>query len=168
MKIVCVLAALLVLSGCAAQETFETVSDWYYEPAISMGVIRMTLPQDAAVVTSHSDAGSIYICDGYTLSVQTLDGGDLDRSLRTVSGFSSDQLQLLQTQRQGGKRYDFVWAAAGEGGDQMCRGALIDDGTYHYTLCVMSDAAESGEFQETWNALFSSFGLENEETPAES
>lgn len=162
MKMLCVLLVLLLFSGCAAQETFETVSDWYYEPAISEGVICLTLPQEAAVLASRDDGGSIYLCDGYTLCVQTLEAGDLERTMRAVSGFSTERLQPIKTEHQNVIRYDFVWAAAGEAGDQLCRGAILDDGNFHYTLAVMSNADKSGDLFETWDEIFSSFGLQNQ------
>ncbi len=159
MKILCMLAVLLMLCGCNAQETFETVSDWYYEPAISAGLMQVKLPEGVSVPTSTHDGGSIYLCDGYTVCMQVLEAGDLDKTLRVVSGFSSDRLQLIQTRQQGMKRYDFVWVAAGEGTDQLCRGAVLDDGDFHYTLCVMADAGESESYQKTWEEIFASFGL---------
>lgn len=160
MKIVCVVLMLALLTGCGAQETFETVADWYYEPVISAGTVRLSLPQDAAVLASLDDGGSIYLCEGYSLCMQTLEAGDLDRTLRTVSGFSADRLRLMQTQQQGVTRYDFVWAAAGEGTDQLCRGAILDDGSFHYTLCVMSDADKTEDYAQIWDQIFSSFTLE--------
>ena len=163
MKIVCILLMLALLTGCGAQETFETIADWYYEPVVSAGVIRVTLPQEAAVLASMDDGGSIYLCEGYSICMQTLASGDLERTLKTVTGFHSDRLQLIQTEQKNVKRYDFVWVAAGEGGDQLCRGAILDDGAFHYTLCVMSDADETGNYAETWDAIFSSFVLDDGE-----
>lgn len=159
MKWLCVLLVLLLFSGCAAQETFETVSDWYYEPVISAGAIRLSLPEDAAVLASRDDGGSIYLCEGYTLCLQTLEAGDLNKTLRAVSGFGDDQLRCIQTQQAGVTRYDFVWAAAGETGDQLCRGAILDDGYFHYTLSVMSDADRFGDLSDTWDRIFSSFSI---------
>ncbi len=164
MKLLCILTAVLMLCGCAAQETFETVSDWYYEPAISPGIVQVKLPENASAPTSTSDGGSIYLCDGYTVCLQILEAGDLEKSLRAVSGFSAEQLQLLQTQQQGMKRYDFVWAAAGEGVDQVCRGTILDDGNFHYTLSAMANADETEACRDVWEAMFSSFGLMAEES----
>lgn len=158
MKIVVALLCLLLLTGCTAQETFETVGDWYYEPAISEGVISLSIPEQAAVTASGSE-GTVYLCEGYTVCLQTLQAGDLDRTLQSVSGFSKEQLQLVSTQPDGVIRYDFVWAAAGEGGDQLCRGAILDDGAYHYVLTVMAEAAEAKQCAQTWNALFASFSV---------
>ena len=154
---------LLLLTGCAAQETFETVEDWYYEPVISAGAVTMSLPKGAAAAAlTHSDGSSIYLCEGFTLCLQTLPGGDLNATLRSVSGFTKEQLEPMQTAVSGVKRYDFVWAAAGEGGDQLCRGALLDDGNYHYVLTVMADADTAPGLEESWRSIFSSFSLRTE------
>ena len=164
MKVLCVLLVLLLFSGCAVRETFETVSDWYYEPVISASAIQVSLPGDAAVLASMDDSGSIYLCEGYTLCLQTFSSGDLDKTLRTVTGFGADRLQLIRTEQAGLKRYDFVWAAAGENGDQLCRGAILDDGNFHYTLSVMSDADKAGDFGEIWDGIFDSFSKKKPET----
>ena len=163
MKVLCVLLALLLFSGCAARETFETVSDWYYEPAISAGMIQVSLPGDAAVLASSDDGGSVYLCEGYILCLQTLTSGDLDKTLRMVTGFGANRLQLIQTNQSGITRYDFVWAAAGEDGDQLCRGAILDDGNFHYTLSVMSDADEAEDYIEIWDKIFASFSQKQTE-----
>lgn len=158
MKKLYVLALLVFLTGCASEQTFETVEDWYYTPAISQGVLSVSLPEDAAVQT-HSESGSIYLCDGYSICLQTLEAGDLDATLRSISGFSSEQLQIIQTRQQELKRYDFVWAAAGEAGDTVCRAAILDDGYFHYTLSVSADAAQAEGLESCWQELFASFTL---------
>lgn len=159
MKKLLFLMLALLLGGCASRETFETVEDWYYTPAVSAAAVRVELPEDAAVATQ-SDGGSLYLCDGYSLCLQTLEGGDLNRTLQTVTGFPIEKLQLLGTATEDTKRYDFVWAAAGEGGDQLCRGAVLDDGSYHYTLCVIAQAEEAGKLEACWQEIFRSFTLD--------
>lgn len=159
MKKYVLLMFILALTGCTAKETFETVEDWYYTPAVSAAAIRVEVPEDAAVATQ-SDGGSLYLCDGYSLCMQTLQSGDLSRTLQTVTGFPAEKLQLMETASDGITRYDFVWAAAGEGGDQLCRGAILDDGSFHYTLCVIAQADTAGQLEQSWQEIFSSFGLE--------
>lgn len=161
MKKICVCLLMgLLLTGCAARQTFETVEDWYYESAVSAGVIRVDIPEGAAAAAFGSDAGSIYLCDGYTLCLQTFPGGDLEATLQSVSGFSRDRLELIQTSRQGMQRYDFVWAAAGEGGDQLGRASVLDDGHHHYVLSVMAPAESAGEYEQIWQGIFASFSLD--------
>lgn len=148
-----------MLSGCGAEETFETVADEFLEVAAVQRQILVELPPEAAASASESDAGTIYICDGYEIMLQTLTGGDLDATLRTVSGYGREELTVVESRQGDYKRYDLVWACAGEEGERIGRGAVLDDGNYHYVLCVLSDADRVQEYEEVWSALFSSYSL---------
>ena len=148
-----------MLSGCGAEETFETVSDEILEVAAVPRQVMVVLPPEAAAPASESDAGTIYICDGYEIMLQTLTGGDLDATLRTVSGYGREELTVVESRQGDYKRYDLVWACAGEEGERIGRGAVLDDGSYHYVLCVLSDADRVQEYEEVWSALFSSYSL---------
>ena len=148
-----------MLWGCGAEETFETVSDEILEVAAVQRQILVELPPEAAAPASESDAGTIYICDGYEIMLQTLTGGDLDATLRTVSGYGRKDLTVVESRQGDYKRYDLVWACAGEEGERIGRGAVLDDGNYHYVLCVLSDADRVQEYEEVWSALFSSYSL---------
>lgn len=153
---------LVLLSGCGAVETFETVADDVVEPVMAqMGSIKLELPEDASLtVMGRQDGDKIYLCDGYALAVQTLQAGDLEQTIRVVSGFGPDQVTILKTQTQQIQRYDLVWSAAGEGGDQLCRGTILDDGSFHYTLTAMGDAQGAGELEQQWDLIFDSFRLD--------
>lgn len=164
-KLILIAGIVLLLTGCAAEPTFETLSDEYVQPvSVQTRQMALTLPEEASVLTVQSDeGGSLYFCDGYTITVQVLESGDLDGTLRQVAGFGKDELQLMQTQTDGVKRYDWVWTAAGEGEDQVCRGALLDDGVSHYVLTCMAGESQAQQMQEQWQALFSSFCLLTQE-----
>ena len=151
----------LLLSGCAAQETFETLSDDYDISAMAqMQQLQLTLPEDAAVTTMENDeTGKIYLCDGYSVAVQTMQAGDLNKTLRQVTGFSKEQLTVMQTRKDGITRYECVWSAAGEGGDQVCRAAILDDGSYHYAVTVMAEQAAAGQQTKTWQSILDSITL---------
>ena len=155
-----VLAALL-LTGCAGKETVETVGDELLQPVMApAGELSLKLPDSATAQTIESeDGGKLYFCDGYVLTVQTLDGGDMERTARELCGFETDSLPILETVTQDFKRRDWVWTAAGEGGDQVGRAAVIDDGHYHYCVTVMADADAAGKLETQWNTLFASLGL---------
>lgn len=164
-KLVLIAGIVLLLSGCTAEPTFETLSDEYVQP-VSVQTRQMTLalPEEAAALTVQSDeGGNLYFCDGYTVTVQVMEAGDLDQTLRQVTGYGKDGLQLVQTQSGSVKRYEAVWAAAGEGEDQLGRMAVLDDGVNHYVLTCMAGASEAEEVQEDWQALFTSFRLLSQE-----
>lgn len=162
-KVWIVLILVLVLTGCSAQETFETISDLLDVSVMAqMQQIEVALPEEAAAPSMESpDAGRIYLCDGYTVTVQTMDGGDLNRTLQQLTGYEKDQLTVMQTSRDGVRRYECVWYAAGEGGDQMCRAMVLDDGSFHYAVTAMAAADDAGDLAKTWQTIFDSVKLVN-------
>ncbi len=159
MKKVCILMFLVaLLSGCAAQPVFETVSDQLEAPVMAqMQQLKVALPKEATAPTlQNEENGALYLCDGYTLSIQTMEAGDLDATMRSLTGFSKDQLTVMETAKHGIKRYDCVWSAAGEGGDQVARAVILDDGSYHYAVTVMTDFASAGDLAATWKEILDS------------
>ena len=160
-KLWIVLALGLVLSGCGSQETFETVSDLYAQPvsAILQQVV-LDIPQDAVAAVMQSDSeGTMYLCDDYTITVQTFASGDLNKTLQTATGYGKDKLQIMRTHANNAKRYECVWTAAGEGETQVGRTCVLDDGSYHYVLTVMAAEKQAGALMQTWNALMESFRI---------
>ena len=157
MKKCCLLLMImLLLTGCKEHMDFETMSDVYQQTAVARQ-IQLTLPESAAMPVSTYTGGSLYIGDGYSISVQTMAGGDLSRTLKAATGYTADKLQLLQQKQGGMTRYDCAWSCAGEAGDQVCRGVILDDGYYHYVLTVLMDAEKAGQLQAQVNALCASF-----------
>lgn len=156
-----ILLAAVLLCGCGAQPTFETVDDHdSLVASVNTREILVDLPKEAATATMESAlGGSLYLCDGYTLTVQTLTGGDLSRTLTEVTGFSQEELRPICTKSAGAVRYDLAWTAAGEGGDQIARAVILDDGVSHYAVSVMADADKGGQLLEAWQNLLGSVVL---------
>ncbi len=159
MKKCWILAIVFLLTGCGASPTFETLGEVPVQSAsASAQQILIDLPNDAvASAGQNQENDTLYLCDGYTLSVQTLEGGDLDKTLRTVCGYGKDSLRLIETASADAKRSLCVWTAAGEEELQVGRTCVIDDGNYHYVLTAMAGESQSGKLQQTWNEIFSSF-----------
>lgn len=159
-KLLAVLALGFILTGCGGQKTLETVLD-VYEPVVAQSrQLELALPEEAALATiGGADTGKLYLCDGYCVTVQTVQAGDLDNTIRNATGFSREYLTLMETQVEDVTRYDCAWTAAGEGGDQTCRGVILDDGCYHYVITVMADAQKAGDLTDTWKEILSSAKL---------
>ncbi|MBR4109220.1 MAG: hypothetical protein IKK41_02745 [Oscillospiraceae bacterium] len=155
------LLVMLLFAGCGAQETFETVSDAYNQPVSApQWQMLLDVPQEASVsVLQGEDAGKIYLCDGYTVTVQTMASGDLEKTLRTLTGYEKEELTLMQTLQDGAKRYECVWVSAGEGEDQVGRLCLLDDGNYTYAVTAMAGETKAGELSQVWQEMFDSFRL---------
>lgn len=152
---------VLFMTGCGEPDAFETLSDVYVQqtPQQPREVSLDMEPDGVSAVMASEEMGKLYLCDGYTVTLQTMDSGDLDATVLAVTGYARDRLQLIQRQENELVRYECVWTAAGEGGDQVGRTVILDDGHYHYTLTVMADAQRAGSLRETWQALADSFSL---------
>ena len=159
MRIVCLcLVMVMMLCACGAEVTMETVADEAVQAVSAQPRdVQVDLPEEAVLPAMESDNGVLYMCSDYDVSVQTLDGGDLEKTIRSVSGYSADDLTVMQTTDGDFTRSEFVWTTAGEAGDQVCRAAVIDDGSYHYVLTAMIDSEKAGEYQEIWNGMFETF-----------
>lgn len=156
MKKICVLLTIaLLLCGCGAEETFETVADEMVQEVLAQPrEITLTLPEETLLPAMESDGRTLYLCSGYDVAVQTLDGGDLDATVRQVSGFGSEELTILETLAGECRCYEFVWTAATDLGEQVGRAMILDDGSYHYTVTATAPAQKAEEYQEIWNGMF--------------
>ena len=153
----------LLLGGCGTQQTMETVSDVYAVPAsVTMHQVRLPLPDDAVSQSMEAEDGSkMYMCDGYTVTVQTMDAGDLDKTLQTISGFSGEKLTVMRTKSEDITRYESAWCVAGESEEQICRGLILDDGNYHYAITIMANYSVAGEKADAWQHILDSACLVN-------
>ena len=161
MKRVClILLVMMLLTGCGRAEVYETVSD---EPAVAVSVepreILFDLAQDPILPAMESDSGTLYLCGDFDVAVQTLQSGDLQRTVYEVSGFLPEELTLIQTGSGEVDKYEFVWSSATDSGQQIGRATILDDGNYHYILSATVDAELMEEYQEIWNGIFESFKL---------
>lgn len=160
MRLIGVLAVLgLLLCGCGSTQTFETVSDVWQAETVQAQHVVLELPEDAAAEVMESGDGELYLCDGYEIAVQTMAAGDLTRTVQQMSGFSPDELTVIQTSMDELTRYELVWSSAGENGDRICRGVILDDGNYHYAVSVMADAQDTESMKTVWETVFSSLRL---------
>ena len=150
----------LLLTGCGTSEVMETVSDEHVQEVLApVREILVELPDEAAVPAVEGDSGQIYLCRDYEITLQTLDGGDLNATIESLSGYERDKLTVISSEARGIKRYDFVWFTAGERGDRLGRAVILDDGNYHYTMTVLRDADTTENSQVVWRTVFESFSL---------
>jgi hypothetical protein len=153
------LLLMILLTGCGAQETFETVADELVLPAIAQPrFVCVDLPGETAMPVIENDHGRIYVCNDYEILLQTVESGNLEETVRMISGLSEKDITMLETGSEDVRRYEFVWASAGEGGDRSGRAVILDDGNYHYCLSVLRDTDQE-KTQVNWDQVFSSFQL---------
>lgn len=162
----CLITVLLVcfLAGCRSPESYETMTDLYYTPQLpEPAEISVWLPENGALSEmENGESDVLYLCDGYTVSLQTMESGDLDATLCAVTGYGKNALHGIGWEQNGLARYECAWASAGEGGDQVGRTVVLDDGNYHYVITVMGQAELAGAMTETWQAIMDSAALNTE------
>lgn len=160
MKIITLILLLTLLTSCTKAEVYETVND---EAAQSVSAqpreIYFDLAQEPVLPAMESDSGTLYLCGDFDVVVHTCQGGDLQNTVREVSGFLPEELTLIQTGTGDVDRYEFVWTSAVDSGQQIGRATILDDGNYHYILSATVDAELIEEYQEIWNGIFESFQL---------
>ena len=153
----CCLLPVLLLCGCGSEETMETVSDEWMVPAMAQPrEISLRLPENMVMPVLEQDGRKLYLGEDYEIMLETMDSGDLDATIRSLTGYESDRLTVIRTGQNDVSRYDFVWTAAGEQGERLGRGTILDDGNYHYCLSVLRDSEEA---LVVWQDVFESFSL---------
>lgn len=150
----------LLLCGCAAEETFETVADDIVQPVMAQPrQVAVELPDGAVAPVLESDSGQIYLCEDYELVIETQPSGDISATIQNICGYAKEDLTIMETQWEDVTRYEFVWASAGEKGDMLGRAVILDDGDYHYCMSVLRDADTTETSQISWRNVFGSFQL---------
>ena len=158
--ILAVLAAGLMLWGCQAEPTLETIADeWAQSVMAQPRQISVNLPDGALAPVLESDSEQVYLSDDYEIIIETLSAGDLNATVEHLSGYSRDNVTLVRTQQGDADRYEFVWASAGENGDRLGRAVILDDGDFHYCMSVLRDADTTKTSQIVWSDVFDSFSL---------
>lgn len=154
----------LVLSACGPEETpvLETVGEGAYEqPKPVAADIEVMIPEEA-VKEAMADGlgGELYTWEGHTLQLQTVEGGDIRRTVESVTGFDYDGLTVMASKKDGLMYYQTVWCTAGEEGTLLGRALIADDGNYHYCLSLLS--AEDSDSAEVYDRLCSTFSVSRE------
>lgn len=151
----------LFLIGCGKKQTLETIADVPDIPVISTARrIQLQLPPElSAPILQGDETGALYLCDDYSVTVQTVEAGDLQQTIREVTGMNKDSLQMVETCQGDIKQYQWVWATNGENGAQVGKGCVLDDGAYHYVLIAMADENKTEQVRPKWKEIFASFSL---------
>ncbi len=152
-----ILLLAVLLCGCRAEETLETVNDEWIVPVMAQPKeISVRLPEDVLALVMEQEDRQLYMGQGYEIMLETVSSGDLHATIQTISGYEKEQLTILQTRQNDFDRYDFVWTAAGEQGERLGRATILDDGSFHYCMSVLR---EPGDIEIAWRDVFGSFTL---------
>lgn len=161
-KLFIILVFALCLFGCGAEETFETVNDdlWATPAMAAAAQINLQLPDDIdQSLLSSADGSKLFLCDDFSVMLQTLPGGDMARTVQTVTGYDKQKITMIKTKKDDTEVYSCAWSVAGEGEDQICRAVILDDGVYHYAVTVMADYSLAASLEGIWTPLLESVTL---------
>ena len=159
-KLLVLLLLMAMLTGCGAEETFEVVEDVIpVEPVAVPMQMFVSLPDGAVTPTFQSETEELYVCQGYTISKQIVESGDLERTVSDLTGQSREDIQIIESFYDNCDRYDLVWTAAGEEGLQLGRACILDDGNYHYILSTLAEEETAGQLRNTIQDLYDSCKL---------
>lgn len=164
-KFIWILVAALGLSGCVnvTEPVMETVVDEIVEPAAAEPKpMAVWLPDDAAAMTMANGEGEqCYTWGDCELRLQTLDGGDIQATLRKLTGQDPQTLTVMEYERDGLQLYQTVWSMTGEEGITLGRCMVADDGSYHY--CISLTSPENTDVGEEYARICASLDLSGEE-----
>ncbi len=156
-KYLWLLAAMLMLSGCGeADPVFETVADPIVPVAAEPTPISVWMPDDAASQTMAGE-GECYTWGACELRIQTLDGGNIRKTMEALTGMAAEKLTVMEYERDGVQIYQTVWSMTGEEGITLGRAMVADDGYYHYCVSLLSP--EETDVAEDYAMICSSFSL---------
>ncbi len=158
MKKLWVLLAVVLLAGCQARD-YETLSDAYVEQQPQPGELFFLVPADGTVMTCSQPGEELYLWEGCTLSVRRRTAGDLDATLREVTGYGREALSPLQWEENGLDYTACAYVCAGEGGDRLGRTLVLDDGAWHYCLTLLVEADRAEEYSSLWENLKSTASI---------
>lgn len=159
MKNLVLLLPLVLLIGCGTAE-YETVADVYTDHIPVAGELSVLLPQQAAATALQShEGGEMWIFDDFVMTKSVLPGGDLQKTVKTVTGLPMEQLTLITVSGGPVAQYACAWASIGETGEVVNRAAILDDGSYHYVVALQAEADRARELSWQWDAIMASVAL---------
>ena len=98
----------LLFAGCGKQPTMESITDVPDTPVVStVQRIQLQLPPELSAPALQGEEGALYLCDDYSVTVQTVEAGDLQRTIRNATGMDKEKLQIVQTRQGDTKRYQW-------------------------------------------------------------
>ena len=162
------LLVLLVLSGCSAP-VWETVED--IAPAVPTAsmenetyTIEIGVPSSMKLLEA-KDGWHIFSTDHGEFEVETrtfLASGVAD-AVKTLSGYSMEQLTVLETERFDLPEYQFVWLTQTEQGTRLCRADLVVDGMECYAVVCSTMETAGDLYEKDIRRTIATFGLFTDE-----
>jgi len=167
MRIRFVLFVVLVgmLSGCGGEPVYETIGDvWEQtEPAARPGRMEVPLPEGTQMEVMDGLGDSYYRVGSWDLWTNVLPGGDVKKSIQTLSAMNTDTLTVLKRSRGELECFETTWSVVSEEGQRVVRAGILNDGTYHYCLCISAPEEEAEDAGEVFAQILREVRITNTE-----
>lgn len=143
------LITALVLSGCTAEPTFETIGNvWENSHAEELPAsIEFGLPDDIVMEVMESDDNCrSYQIGDWMLWTEICNGGDIAATMKMLTGM--EDAEMISHPSGMYSCHETAWAVTEEEGEYVMRAAVIPKGAYHYCLSMkapVEDARQMGE-----------------------
>ena len=157
----------MLLCGCGPEKPAESETQLPVlptEPAKpTAGEIGVWIPEEAvSEAMAEASQGQIYSWDAYEMRLQTVDGGDIQRTMEQLTGMDYDRLTVMNRKKGDLELYQTVWRAAGEEGTLIGRAVVADDGHYHY--CVSLTAPEQVDSEAVYDRICQTLAIVDPES----
>ena len=167
-KMVFLMVLLLSLCGCS-KPAWETVEDVL--PPVPVGlwteeayVIQIDMPEETQL-TEEEQTWKIYSTDqgDFEIETRTFLAASASEAVKTISGYSEEELTILQTSRFDLPEYRFAWVTQTEQGSKLCRADLVMNGTECYAVICSVNETAGNAYEDQIRYVFSTFGLSVDE-----
>ena len=144
-KLMLSVVVIMLLSGCA-KSSWETISDPPSAVAVSsqlgeIETVAVQVPDEIKLIETMG-TWCIYATDAGDLEIETRTvlASSLDSAVSTLSGFRSDDLDILNLQSGDKNDYRFAWVTSSDEGNRVCRAKVIQNGMlWHAVVCSVSE-----------------------------
>lgn len=161
MRLLRVLLLFLILSGCAVQNTEmkEYVRDSQPTASAEDAPLEISfLPPDGCEWIFSENGKTVYreVNGEYTIETRCFVTDSMEAALYVLSGSSVSGIIMKQADRE---ECRLVWCSPDGDSQLICRGKIILQGEFCYSLCVRVKEGLGKKYNECINAVFSSFSL---------
>jgi len=146
-QITMVIAILLFLCGCD-RAAWETVSDVPSSVVASaqnepIETIAVQVPDESKLVETQG-TWCIYATDAgdFEIETRTVLASSLDSAVCAISGFRTEDLDILNLQSGDTNDYRFAWVTNSDEGNRICQARVIQNGMlWHAVVCSVAEDA---------------------------
>lgn len=147
--------AVVMFGGCGQEqdaqgESVQDATELRKGPA--KYDMAMGLPSDGQAIFE-DETCQVFSQEDVTVTTQIMQADSLEVLLKELTGMDQQRLTVMKTWQDEMPRYDLTWVSAGEGGLNVYRSAILDDGQSYYvaTASVPEECAgKNTQRMEDW------------------